>query len=294
MRLAILLGALAGLGLWLLLRELLPARPDLDDALRRLSASPDPVAAPNLPPGIQSSLGQLIERRFGNAPWLRIPHRDLRILRIEPATLLGEKAGWAIIGLIFPNILTMIWRISGGSSAIPLTMPVLVGVGLAIGGWLAPDYTVKQNATAARLEYARAVTAFTDFCALERAAGAGPVQALERAAHVGDSWVFRQIQERLQLAQYSGQAPWQALSQLADELGVSELSDLADIMALSGEEGASVYHNLRARARGLRGALLNKEHIAANEASERLVIPMASLGIVFVCLLATPSLAQLL
>jgi hypothetical protein len=42
-------------------------------------------------------------------------------------------------------------------------------------------------------------------------------------------------------------------------------ADLADIMRLSGQEGAQVYSNLRARSAGMRAAMLNAELAKANE-----------------------------
>ena len=60
---------------------------------------------------------------------------------------------------------------------------------------------------------------------------------MEAAALVGDSWVFTRLSEELTRSRWSGQPPWDALHTLADELGLPELEDFADIMRLSGEEG---------------------------------------------------------
>jgi hypothetical protein len=82
------------------------------------------------------------------------------------------------------------------------------------------------------------------------------------------------------------------LTQLAEELGLPELGDLADIMRLSGEEGATVYHTLRARSAGLRTALLTAEHAKANAAGERMSLPVSALVLIFLVLLATPALIR--
>ena len=74
----------------------------------------------------------------------------------------------------------------------------------------------------------------------------------------------------------------------------SELDDVAKIVRLSGEEGASVYETLRARGKSLRVELLNKEHTRAKEASERMTLPMTSLAIVFVGIILTPLLLNLM
>ena len=87
-------------------------------------------------------------------------------------------------------------------------------------------------------------------------------------------------------------APY-ALHALSDELGLPELDDFADIMRLSGEEGASVYTNLRARSAAMRTAMLNDEIAEANAVGERMTIPGSLLGVIFMALLVAPSLLRM-
>ena len=129
--------------------------------------------------------------------------------------------------------------------------------------------------------------------ALERNNGSGVRQAMESAAEVGDSWVFTRLSEELTRSRWSGQPPWDALHALADELGLPELDDFADIMRLSGEEGASVYTNLRARSAAMRTAMLNDEIAEANAVGERMTIPGSLLGVIFMALLVAPSLLRM-
>jgi hypothetical protein len=117
---------------------------------------------------------------------------------------------------------------------------------------------------------------------------------MEVAAAVGDSWVFRRLDEELARSRWSGQAPWEALHALADELGLPELDDFADIMRLSGEQGAQIYGNLRARSASMRTAMLNTELAKANEVGERMSIPMSLLGVIFLAILVAPSLLRVL
>ena len=77
--------------------------------------------------------------------------------------------------------------------------------------------------------------------------------------HDGDGSLgtpFRRISEALARSRFSGQQPWDALHDLANQLAVPDLDDLADIMRLCGEEGAQVYDALRAKAEASRNALL--------------------------------------
>ena len=95
-------------------------------------------------------------------------------------------------------------------------------------------------------------------------------------------------------AELAGQPPWTGLAQLADAVGVPELADIADIMRLSGEDGAAVYATLRARAASLRSQLLSAKAAAANAASEHMIVPVAFLGIAFMALIGYPAFARIL
>jgi Flp pilus assembly protein TadB len=156
-----------------------------------------------------------------------------------------------------------------------------------------PNYNAVDDARKARLEFSRALGAYIDLVALERNNGSGVRQAMEAAAVVGDSWVFRRLSEELTRSRWSGQPPWDALHALAEELGLPELDDFADIMRLSGEEGASVYANLRARSAAMRAAMLSDEISEANAVGERMTIPGSLLGVIFMALLVAPSLLRM-
>ena len=117
---------------------------------------------------------------------------------------------------------------------------------------------------------------------------------MESAAGIGNTWVFARIGEELSRSRLSGVAPWTALRTLGDDLALPELHDFADIMRLSGEQGAAVYDNLRARADSLRSALLADELAEANATGESMSIPGSTLGIVFMALLIAPALLRML
>ncbi len=163
---------------------------------------------------------------------------------------------YALIGLVMPPLLTYFFTVLGWQ--LPLLIPVGGSIALAVLLFFGPDMDVRTDARKARIEFSRALTAYIDLVALERIGGSGPRQAMEQAAEVGDSWVFQRIGEELARSRWSGVAPWDALHALADELGLPDLDDLADIMRLS-QEGAQVYSNLRARSTALRAAMLNQE-----------------------------------
>ena len=298
---AMLLGATGGLGVTLIVRELLPSDPQLASALDRLAPTRSGAAAPAVGEPVEDAGGTgALEHRVGiwaqrylaDAPFVRIPTTELLLLRIPVARHLGQKVLMALLGLLFPAVFVVVTATLGVT--LPIALPAVFALVLAAVLFVIPDLDVARKAAAAREEFARATSAYLDLTALERAAGAGATQALEQAATVGDSWVFVRLREQLVRARLSGLPPWDGLHDLATELGLPELSDLADIMRLSGEEGAAVADTLRARSRGLRAALLTKEQTRANEESERMVVPVALLGLIFLVILGAPAMVRIL
>jgi hypothetical protein len=292
LQLALLAGAMVGLGLVLLTARLMPAEPDLAEALRRLT----PTRTPRVETSGSASAGK---ERIGvwaihalpSGVWVRTPTRELALLRVPLARFYGDKIVFAFLGLLIPPFLAAFLEFL--DLGLPLTIPAIASLGLAMVMFFLPNYNAIDEAKKARLEFARALGAYIELVALERNNGSGVRQAMEAAAEVGDSWVFQRLNEELARSRWSGLPPWEALHTLADELGLPELDDFADIMRLSGEEGASVYANLRARSAAMRTAMLNDEITQANAVGERMTIPGSLLGVIFMALLVTPSLLRM-
>lgn len=286
-------GGMIGLGVALLIWRLVPAEPDLRDALDRLSPHHSGRRETVAPAAMDSRerMGVWALKALPAAAWTRTPTRELAILRMPLARFYGEKILYVVVGLFIPPLLSALFVILGFH--LPVFIPVVATLAMAGLMFFLPDYNVRDDAKTARAEFARALGAYIDLVALERNSGSGPRQAMEVAADVGDSWVFRRLGEELARSRWSGQAPWEALHTLADELGLGELDDLADIMRLSGEEGAQIYTNLRARSAGMRSAMLNAELAKANEVGERMSIPMSMLGVIFLAILIAPALLRI-
>ena len=295
LQLALAGGALLGLGVALVVWRLVPADPDLADALRHLSPTAPRSAGRGTPAAVsdrRDRVGLWVMRTLPVTGWGRAPVQELALLRVPLNRYYGEKVGYTVIGLVAGPLFTALVTLAGVD--LPVLVPVAGTVAFAAGLSFLPDYNARDDAKRARVEFARAMSAYIDLVALERNSGAGSRQAMETAALVGDSWVFRRLSEELARSRWSGQAPWNALRALADELALPELSDLADIVRLSGEEGAQIYAQLRARSAALRSAMLADELTAANETNERMTIPMAALGGVFMAILIAPALLRLL
>lgn len=286
-------GALVAFGLALLVIRIMPTEPDLADALGRLAPGNPRRTVPSskVAPQGKERIGLWAIKALPAGLWVRTPNRELAVLRISVAQFYGDKIVFAFLGLLIPPLLSLFFNLLG--LGLPMTLSGAASVGLASVMFFVPNYNVIDDARKARLEFARALGAYIDLVALERNNGSGVRQAMEAAALVGDSWVFTRLSEEITRSRWSGQPPWDALHTLADELGLPELDDFADIMRLSGEEGASVYSHLRARSAAMRTAMLNDEVAEANAVGERMTIPGSLLGVVFMALLVAPSLLRM-
>jgi Flp pilus assembly protein TadB len=293
LQLVILGGGLIGLGAVLLIARLLPADPDLAEALARLTPSRARATATTSSGTAQGKerIGVWAIRALPPAVWVKTPTRELALLRIPLARFYGDKIAFAFLGLLIPPLLALFFELIG--LGFPAAIPAFASLGLAVLMFFLPNYNAVDDARKARLEFTRALGAYIDLVALERNNGSGVRQAMEAAAGISDSWVFTRLAEELTRSRWSGLPPWDALHALADELGLPELDDFADIMRLSGEEGASVYTNLRARSAAMRAAMLNDEIAEANAVGERMSIPGSLLGVIFMALLVVPSLLRM-
>lgn len=295
LQLAILGGCLVGAGITVLIARLLPTSVDAKWAMgqldQRRAATQATGGGTAHVTGLQGQLGVLIQRRApSDRGWARVPVKDLAVLDRPVHEHLGEKALLAVVGLMFPPLFAVFTSLVG--LGLPLTVPFAGSLALAALLWVAPDVRVRTEARKARKEFVRALATYVDLVALERASGTGSTQALEAAAAVGDSWVFTRIAEELAHARWAGRAPWDGLKDLADEMIVPELADLAEIMRLSREEGATVYTQLKARATSMRNAQLSEDLAKANAASEQMAVPVSLLALVFLALLGTPAILR--
>lgn len=293
LQLALASGGLIGLGLVLLVVRLMPAEPDLAEALSRLTPARGRanIVGPVTTAQGKERIGVWAIKVLPPALWVRTPTRELALLRIPLARFYGDKVVFAFMGLLIAPLLAFFFDMIG--LGFPVAVPAVASLGLAAVMFFLPNYNAVDDAKKSRFEFARALGAYIDLVALERNNGSGVRQAMESATEVGDSWVFTRLSEELTRSRWSGQPPWDALHALAEELGLSELDDFADIMRLSGEEGASVYANLRARSAAMRTAMLNDEIAEANAVGERMTIPGSLLGVIFMALLVAPSLLRM-
>lgn len=289
---AVLAGACIGTGIALTVRGLVPTHPDLHAALTHLHT---PARIPDSATGDRRTRTRARVAAWldthGPTGWVRIPAADLAVLGWTRDKLLVQKLTVGLLGFALPVVTFGMIRAAGFGLGYGVPVVVTLAVGLAMS--LLPDLAARGQAAEARMEFRRAVGAYFDLVALERAAEGGPVDALTRAASVAHGWAFTRIADTLTHARLTGVAPWVALADLADQVGVSELTDLADVITLAGNDGAAIYDTLLAKARSIRAAALAATEATANARSETMTLPAALLGIGFVILVGYPALARI-
>jgi hypothetical protein len=289
--LVILFGLGMGGGAAIVLAALLPSRPDLGALLHGSTH----VRATDSGSDDETRWQHLL-RTFDIHPGraaalVRLPARDLDILGRTPAHHGVRKLIGGTVGVAAPGLLLGALALAGLAPGFAASSAAcLAASGL---GFVLPDVDARAKAARARAQVRAAVTAYLVLVALERNAGSAAQQALVQAARVSNAWVFDRIRAALDHAQLQRRPAWEGLRTLAVRIDVPELADCADIMA-SATDGAAVADNLLARADALRRETLAHQRGAANKASERMVVPVAALGLCFIALLIYPVTARLL
>lgn len=285
-------GAVVGLGLAVLVRALVPGAPDLTAALDRLDPTHPTATAPGWGPAWAAPATGRALTRLAEALGLARRAADLRVVGWSVEGLASRKVGYALLGAAFPAVFTATMTLAG--LRLPVAVPAAATLVLGVVFFTLPDVEVRRQAAETRAGMRQAACVYLELVALERAADAGTVEALDRAATIGHSAEFARIRDALLRAELDGRPAWEGLADLGEQIGVPEYADLADIMRLSGQDGAAVYATLRARAASLRTQLLTAATAQANAASEHMVIPTALLGVAFMALLGFPAFSRIL
>ncbi|MGW6248034.1 hypothetical protein [Streptomyces roseolus] len=279
-------GAAVGGGIALLVRELLPSAPRLGPALRRLDPPPARPGQQQIPTA--SPWGAWASRL---AERLKLPQADLDLLAQSPEQFVTNKVALALLGLLVPLVPAIGWVLMGLS--VPLFIPGIAGLLLAPVLWLVPDWAVRTEAAKARTEFAHAAAAWMELVANRVMCNRAPDQALEDAARIGRGWAFARIQEALLRARTEKSSPWAALDDLGTQLKLPVLTETADIMRLSSDDGAAVYATLRNRAKALTNELLTADAARANADSEKLHTPAALLAVIAMIAMAFPAVLNI-
>ncbi|MBO8201114.1 type II secretion system F family protein [Streptomyces smyrnaeus] len=292
-------GALAGLGLFLLVRALAPGKRGAVasvaeiDALRARAAQHQPAAGGGPEEAgrfaaLRAQLGVRVAELYLRQGWeQRSLRSDLEVLERRWENFLATKVLLGAAGLFFgPFLFSIGWLIGFGRS--PL-IPLWLALFFAGLFFMLPDLEVRRDAAAKRRDLRRVVGAYLDLVAMNLAGGRGLPEALKAASEVSDGWALRRIRDTLADARITGQSQWAALGDLGIRLGVDELKDLSASLALVADDGAKVRASLSSRAETMRHRELSEIEGSAGEKSQSMLVAQLMLCAGFLVFLIYPA-----
>jgi len=294
MMLAIVVGAVAGLGVLAAVHGLTSVPPSLE-ALEAVLGRP--VEWRHRSVGPSERLGGWVVSKLHQGGLSR-RHRwsaltsSLEVTGESADRLASTVVAAGAAGLLGPPLLSALFRPFG--SAVPLGMAVafgLVALPLCAG---VPLAALARRAKERRRHFRGVVASFVDLVVLGLAGGVGIEGALLAASQVSSDWASQRMGRVLLRARDSGESPWNALGRLGQELGVPELEELSATLQLAGTEGARIRLSLSARAVSLRRHEQAEAESTANAMTERLFLPGALLLVGFLLFVGYPAFSRIL
>jgi Flp pilus assembly protein TadB len=294
----ILIGAVLGLGVYALVRALMPSKRSAVaqvariDAMRARGAAYESVRHGQQDTGrlrtLRAQVGARVADLYLQQGWeLRSLRADLAVLDRSWERFLATKVLLAAAGVFFgPLLFAVVWTLGIGRSPI---IPVWLALFFALLFFFLPDLEVRRDAVDKRRDLRRVIGAYLDLVSMSLAGGRGLPEALMAAAEISDGWATRRIRNALADARITGISQWQALGSLGEELGVEELKDLSASLALVADDGAKVRESLASRAETMRHRELSEIEGSAGEKSQSMLVAQLLLCAGFLVFLIFPA-----
>lgn len=296
----IVIGAILGLGVFALVRALMPSKRSAIatvariDAMRARGAAYESqrVSADTEKPGrigsLRTRVGVRVADFYLQQGWeLRSLRADLAVLDRSWEKFLATKVLLAGAGVFFgPFLFVIVYTLGVGRSPI---IPVWLALMFGVLFFFLPDVEVRRDAAEKRRDLRRVIGAYLDLVSMSLAGGRGLPEALMAAAEVSDGWATQRIRSALADARITGVSQWQALGALGEELGVEELKDLSASLALVADDGAKVRESLASRAETMRHRELAEIEGSAGEKSQSMLVAQLLLCAGFLVFLIFPA-----
>ena len=286
----ILLGAMAGLGLLLIVVGLTP-RP-----VREPLAAPEPGYATDEDSEGAGAVQQATRRAA------RLIERDLRSksMLIQDANMVGRSlethALHKMAGLVLGAALLAVFGFFA-NTLFELELPLLVVVAVASGrragwaGWL-PDSILKSEAEKERVLFQQVTESWLELVAQLVTAGADTFGALAAAASYSEQPGFVVIRDALRVSAASGEPPWTGMRRLADGRRLRFLDPFCSALELAGTTGAGSRQAILAQVESARSKAMLEADAAAASSGEKMGAPLALIGGAFMILMGYPPLGR--
>ena len=294
----ILIGAVLGLGVYVLVRALMPSKRSAVAQVARIDAMRARGTAYESAHhgqrgsgrfgGLRAQVGSRVAELYLQQGWeQRSLRADLAVLDRSWEGFLATKVLLAAAGVFFgPFLFAVVWTLGVGRSPI---IPVWLALLFAVVFFFLPDLEVRRDAVDRRRDLRRVIGAYLDLVSMSLAGGRGLPEALMAAAEISDGWATRRIRNALADARITGTSQWQALGSLGEELGVEELKDLSASLALVADDGAKVRESLASRAETMRHRELSEIEGSAGEKSQSMLVAQLLLCAGFLVFLIFPA-----
>jgi tight adherence protein C len=290
---ALLAGIAVGTGIWLAWTGARPAPEPLAAALARVSRLPATAPAP--PEGLDARdarIGRFLIRHLPPlARRLEGVRADLRVVGRAPEEQAVRVTAYIVLPLLLGPWVGLVGLVIG----LPPPPALLGGVSLAASatGLVLPFASLRSEATQRRATFTHALSSWCDVLVMTLASGRGVEQALETAGRSGEGWAFAELRGALRAAYVRREPPWIGLGRLGRDLGVADLSELANTVSLAGEEGAAVRDTVAAKARTIRQRMSAESEMAAAATTEHMSLPTVLLVVGFLVFLCYPAIVAM-
>ncbi len=294
----IVIGAILGLGIFTLVRALMPSKRSAVATVARIDAMRHARrtsrTGPPRTPRSRAASGRCGPRRPARRRLLppagvgaAVAAGDLAVLDRSWEKFLATKVLLAAAGVFFgPFLFAVVYTLGVGRSPI---IPVWLALMFGVLFFFLPDLEVRRDAADKRRDLRRVIGAYLDLVSMSLAGGRGLPEALMAAAEVSDGWATQRIRSALADARITGVSQWQALGSLGEELGIEELKDLSASLALVADDGAKVRESLASRAETMRHRELAEIEGSAGEKSQSMLVAQLLLCAGFLVFLIFPA-----
>ena len=235
-------------------------------------------------------LARLILARLGLAGGLEL-ERKLRVARpgVELSQFFGEKVAAALIGLVAFPVMNVLGVHPFG------LWPVWAWIVGAAVGFLGPDWQLDRQMAARRTECLMELPVILDMLTIATSAGLALEQALDQVARHSAGTVARELQHAHRDMSLRGQPLIDALEEMAERVGVPELTSFTSQLRAAHEQGIPLTQTLTAQAESLREKKRLRIVEEGGKASVRMLLPVALfiMPVLFVVLLV-PAAVELM
>ena len=277
----VLAGGLAGFGLLLVIRGVVGVTTPLQAIVAELHRPRHPTPRGDSMVWVEQFAGR-------RTPGLA---RDLAVCERPVGKYVQDRFVWSLL-FAAPGLTAALFATVGVARSVSPLVAVGLSVAGAVGGWLYARLDLRSDAERARRAFRHALAAYLELVTILLSGGAGVETAMFDAVAAGRGPAFRHVRAALSAAQARREAPWRALGELGDRLGIRELEELEASMTLAGG-GAQVRDSLTAKAAGIRLKDLAHTESEAQSRSETMVLPVVLMFAGFLVLIGYPALAAL-